>query len=319
MSTSTKTKDTAPIVTAVICTFNRAPYLRKAIQSLCTQTMPLEQYEIIVVDNNSTDDTRRVVEEFTHVPNLRYVFEPIQGLCQARNTGCSEALGTYVAYLDDDGVAVPGWTQAVAESFAMADRPVGCVGGAITVLWESPRPAWMPDRLLGYYGDLAYDQEIKYLNGTTEYVGGGNSAYPVDLLLSRGGFDTRMGHKGKKIRFSEEGILHLLMIRDGYALMYNANMLMHHHAGAEKVNYNWIKRRMFWQGFSSVQIERRMGQRSRWPAPIEAFRLSRSWLRRPLDCLAMFNDNSVLSRELLEQRQVALWELGRAYGLLTLE
>lgn len=316
MAPALHTSTDTPLVTAVICTFNRARYLRKAIRSLLEQTMSRDQYEIIIVDNNSTDNTRAVAATFESELNLRYIFEPVQGLCQARNTGLAHARGTYVAYLDDDGLVVPGWTQAIADSFRMAERSIGCVGGSIEVLWEIPRPDWISDPLLCYYGDLAYEKSWKYLDGIHEYVGGGNAAYPVALLKAMGGFDTSMGHKGSKIRYSEESILHLRMIEQGHSLLYNANMRIMHHAGEEKVNYNWLKRRIFWQGFSSVQVERRLGKRSRRPAPHEAYNLARYWIKRPFECVTILSDIGPINQKLMDRRHAALWALGKAYGLL---
>ncbi|MEE8471432.1 MAG: glycosyltransferase family A protein [Dehalococcoidia bacterium] len=94
-------------VSAIICTHNRSDYLRQAIQSLADQTLPTEQYEVIVVDNGSTDNTRAVVEGFDHIANLRYVYEPILGLSQARNTGWQNARGEYIAFMDDDAIGYP--------------------------------------------------------------------------------------------------------------------------------------------------------------------------------------------------------------------
>ena len=92
-------------ISAVVCTHNRAAYLRKALQSLVDQTMAQELYEIIVVDNASTDGTKQVVSEYSGASNLRCLYEPVIGLSRARNTGWGNARGEYVAYLDDDAVA----------------------------------------------------------------------------------------------------------------------------------------------------------------------------------------------------------------------
>lgn len=108
-------------ISVVVCTFNRADILPLALQSLCEQTPHHDQTEIIVVDNNSPDNTRQVVDEFIEkYPNIRYCFEPIQGLSHARNRGWREARGEYVGYLDDDAKAPPEWLHsAIAqEKFA---------------------------------------------------------------------------------------------------------------------------------------------------------------------------------------------------------
>ena len=93
-------------IAVIICTFNRADYLQQALQSLARQTLPLHQYQIIVVDNASTDETAQIVNQFTpELPNLRYLREPRLGLSIARNAGAAMATTPYLAYLDDDGRA----------------------------------------------------------------------------------------------------------------------------------------------------------------------------------------------------------------------
>ena len=98
-------------ISAVVCTLNRATYLARAVESLVNQTYPKEYYEIIVVDNGSTDNTREVVEQFSQCAIIRYIYEPVKGLSQARNTGWQAAAGKYVAYLDDDAIARPRWLE----------------------------------------------------------------------------------------------------------------------------------------------------------------------------------------------------------------
>ena len=92
-----------PSISVVVCTFNRAQLAATAIESLCEQTADKSQYEVIVVDNNSQDNTREVTEDFcSRYPNLRYCLEEEQGLSHARNRGWRESRGVYVAYVDDD-------------------------------------------------------------------------------------------------------------------------------------------------------------------------------------------------------------------------
>jgi len=90
-------------ISAIICTLSRANYLRRSINSLIGQTLSAAHYETLIVDNGSTDNTSEVVlREYDDVQNLRYVYEPILGLSQARNTGWRQAAGEYVALLDGD-------------------------------------------------------------------------------------------------------------------------------------------------------------------------------------------------------------------------
>src|SRR3989337_3554689 len=105
------------VISAIICTHNRVEYLTKAIQSLVDQNIPKSKYEIIVVDNCSTDSTREVVEKFSSKSNIRYIYEPTLGANKARNTGWRNARGKYIAYLDDDAIASPVWLCRILQGF----------------------------------------------------------------------------------------------------------------------------------------------------------------------------------------------------------
>ena len=102
------------MISVIICTYNRADLLTDVLQTVCEQTLERSEYEVIVVDNNSTDDTSAVSHTFVaRYSNVRYCFEPQQGLSHAPNRGWREARGDVVIYLDDDCI-VPYGTQVVA-------------------------------------------------------------------------------------------------------------------------------------------------------------------------------------------------------------
>ena len=142
-------------ISAIICTHNRARYLRKALQSLAVQTVDSASYEILVIDNASTDETKRVVrEEYAAVSNLGYLHEPVLGLARARNTGWTHAKGKYVAYLDDDAIACSNWLEGILEVFGSVTPTPGCVGGKIELIWEAPRPSWLSDEMVPFLSRL---------------------------------------------------------------------------------------------------------------------------------------------------------------------
>lgn len=134
-----------PELSVVICTHNRAPDLRAALDSLSQQLLEAHRFEILVVDNNSGDDTRAVVEGSPIHPRPRYIFEGTLGLCNARNTGWNAARGDIVAYLDDDALAYPDWATEILAAFERASPETGCVGGRICPLYHAPRPGWLGD------------------------------------------------------------------------------------------------------------------------------------------------------------------------------
>ena len=104
------------LFSVVICTYNRASLLPTALQTVCEQALDCTEYEVLVVDNNSTDETRFVTESFMQrYSNVRYCFEPQQGLSYARNRGWREARGKYVAYTDDECKVPPQWLTVAKE------------------------------------------------------------------------------------------------------------------------------------------------------------------------------------------------------------
>ena len=106
-------------VTAAICTHNGAGSLPRAVSSLLKQDYPPQLYQVLVVDNVSTDQTKEVVEKLAaeHSPLLTYAFEPKLGLANARNMAAQVATGDVIAFMDDDSLAEPNWISKLAEVY----------------------------------------------------------------------------------------------------------------------------------------------------------------------------------------------------------
>ena len=148
-----------PDVSAVISTYNRCDMLGVALERLLAQEGGGASYEVIVVDNNSTDATRQVVESLISAghPNLRYVFEPKQGVSHARNSGLQQALAPIIAFADDDVVVARDWIAVIKREFDAHPR-VACLGGKVLAEWKSRPPTWLtrdhwPPLALQDYGD----------------------------------------------------------------------------------------------------------------------------------------------------------------------
>jgi glycosyltransferase involved in cell wall biosynthesis len=144
MSAADSGAQTPPVVSVILSTYNRGLLLGEAIRSVLDQTDPATPpFELIVVDNNSTDDTRTIVMARAAAdPRVRYVLERAQGLSYARNAGIAVARGSLLTFTDDD-VRVPSdWVAAIAHG--MAEYPeADFVGGPVLPDWPSPPPAWL--------------------------------------------------------------------------------------------------------------------------------------------------------------------------------
>jgi len=116
----------SPLISIVVCTYNRAKLLAGVLKTLCEQRFDASDYEVIVVDNNSIDDTLVTVESFcSQYANIQYYFEPHQGLSQARNRGWQEANGEYVALLNNDTVVEHDWLSSLVDRMQEGDLGQG--------------------------------------------------------------------------------------------------------------------------------------------------------------------------------------------------
>ncbi len=127
-----------------LCTYNRAYLLEEALGSLSSCHKPNDEWELLLIDNNSHDDTRSVAESFTDRLPLRYVFEPVQGLSGARNRALSECQGDVVLFTDDDLTFEPNWLRSYEKAFRR-EQEAGWFGGRILPRWNNQRPSWLRD------------------------------------------------------------------------------------------------------------------------------------------------------------------------------
>ena len=93
-----------PLISAVLCTYNRAPLLARALGALTAQTLGLEQFEVVLVDDGSSDETAEIAAHFAPLMNLRYSRQPNSGLAAAKNHGICLSKAPIVVILDDDDV-----------------------------------------------------------------------------------------------------------------------------------------------------------------------------------------------------------------------
>lgn len=245
-----------PELSVVICTYNRRVLVERAVRSLMAQTRPAESLEVILVDNNSTDDTFSwaggLAEEF---PQLRAVQETNQGLSFARNRGAREARAPIVAFLDDDAVAVPEWVDALLCPFETAgERPVA-VGGRIELEWVRPRPDWLPDAAQGWLGYFTLPGDQRELRPGVDNLRGGNMAVERDVLLAAGAFDTRLGRSKNGLMGNEEVELQRRLESLGRPMAYAHDAVIYHLVHPERLTARWMFRRAWDQGRSDVHMD----------------------------------------------------------------
>lgn len=248
MQTSSK----QPEITAVVCTYNRYDLLRRAVDSLLAQTLDHDRLEIMVIDN-SPDPTRAEREKATYdsLGRVRYEIERTPGLSNARNVALRACRSRFISYLDDDAIARPNWLEKVIEGFEAFPSQAGVVGGRIEPIWEAPRPAWLPDSLLGSLTVVNWGGVLR-VAAANEWVAGANISFLVEPLRAIGGFPTNLGRVGSgNILLSNEEIQILTEMRKlGLQVIYAPDAIVDHLVEIKRLDQKWMRKRMAWQAVS---------------------------------------------------------------------
>lgn len=249
-----------PQISAIICTHNRAFYLGAAIDSLLSQEFT-DEFEVIVVDNASTDETRQVVNARLPHPRLRYVYEPVTGLSVARNTGAQAAQGAILAYLDDDAVASPQWLSVLAAAY-QANEKLAIAGGRVTLLWAegSQPPCWLSTGLAGNLGAYDLGQKPVLIDRPGLTPRGLNYSIRRSFLEQIGGFDVNLGRVGKSLLSNEELHMTELALKRGWQVVYLPDAHVAHNVAPERLNRAWFLSRGWWQGISECYREQLSGR-----------------------------------------------------------
>lgn len=242
-----------PLISAIVCTHNRSDVLPSCLQSLVGQNLPPEQYEIIVVDNGSTDTTRAICDGYCKRENFRYVFEAIPGLSQARNRGWQEARGDFIGYIDDDAVAEPQWLAKALECFSLPLSP-DWVGGSVTLVFEEGPPSWLTPYYYHALGWVDWGKKARTLDPASEWLVGCNSLFRRSILEKLGGFDTRLGRKKKQLLSGEEVQLHHRMRAAGAKFYYHPKVHVHHQVAKKRVLPGYFYRRYYWGGVTDYLL-----------------------------------------------------------------
>jgi glycosyltransferase involved in cell wall biosynthesis len=239
---------TSPIITGVICTHNRERFLERCILSLFDQSLDRSLYEVVVVDNGSTDRTREICDKYIQFPYFKYLHEPVLGLSSARNCGWKNARGKYVGYLDDDAIAQKTWFEKALWSFENIDPVPDWVGGPIDLEWEVQPPTWMNNELWVALGYVNWGNERRFLSASGERLGGGNSFYLKSILEKMHGFDTRLGRKKNLLLSGEETQFQHRLKTLGGRLYYHPGIRIFHYVTRERTKPAFFYRRYYWGG-----------------------------------------------------------------------
>lgn len=242
-----------PLISVVICTRNRADLLQRAIDSVVAQEIARSAYELVIVDNGSSDRTPVVAQSCQSAAGLRYVREDRVGLCIARNTGWRVAIGSYVAFLDDDAIAEPGWLASIQHAFEYGAADLGIVGGRIDPIWEGQPPGWLSADVAGSLTIIDWGLEPKFIEDVRRvWLAGANMTVRRSVLEEIGGFHPWLDRVGSNLLSSGDVFLQKQALRRGYRCLYLPQMAVRHLVPTSRLTQAWFRRRYFWQGVSDA-------------------------------------------------------------------
>jgi glycosyltransferase involved in cell wall biosynthesis len=228
-------------ISVILCTYNRAQSLSKALASVAVSTLPeCVEWEVLVVDNNSKDQTREVIEDYCrlHPGQFRYVFEPRPGKSHALKTGIQKSQGDILAFMDDDVTVEPTWLQNLTAP--LHNGQWAGTGGRILPERTFSPPGWIP--LHDRYGlaPLALFDLGPRPGELTEPPFGTNMAFQKEVFEKYDGFRTDLGPRpGSEIRNEDTEFGHRLLAA-GERLHYEPSAVVYH-----SVSENRIQKKYF--------------------------------------------------------------------------
>ncbi|HET7694285.1 MAG TPA: glycosyltransferase [Vicinamibacterales bacterium] len=250
--------------TVLIPTYNRARLLDETLLSLRGLRVRADRtWNAIVVDNNSSDDTRTVVERHARgfpVP-LRYVFEAQQGRSSALNAGLASADGTIVAMTDDDVRVDEGWLEAACAALLDAGDPsIAYAGGPVSPIWEADPPPWLDLTRGDLWGTIAIQDhggEPFVYDDRRRVPLGANMAARRSLFDRIGAFRADLGRSSGRLVMGQE-VPELLMRARAAGLrgVYVPAMHVRHHIPARRLERAYFRRWWFGKGVSRSALER---------------------------------------------------------------
>ena len=241
-------------ITVILCTYNRCESLAKALNSVAAQTLPVSvDWEVLVVDNNSNDRTREVVEDFSgrHPGHFRYLFEPQPGKSHALNAGIREARADILAFLDDDVTVEPTWLQNLTAGLHNGEW--AGAGGRIVPVWSRPVPRWLSPGAWYALAPLVQFDLGNVAGGLSEPPFGTNMAFRKEMFEKYGGFLVELGPRpGSEIR-NEDTEFGSRLLAAGERLRYEPSAVVCHPVQDNRIEKKYFLAWWFHKGEANIR------------------------------------------------------------------
>ncbi len=230
------------MISVIICTYNRERYIIEAISKVASTKY--RDYEIIVVDNNSTDGTAEKIGDFLKAhPELpvKYVLETKQGLSNARNRGMQEAQGDVFVFLDDDSLVQGDYLSTLAD-YLNSNPQADAFGGLIEPLFdECPRPKWLCKWSMGWVSALDMGDMVREFEGKTFPIGA-NMGIRRAAAEQAGPFNPELGRKGGNMDAGEEKDMFRRIRANGGTIWYFPELRVQHVIPEKRTTLEYVDR-----------------------------------------------------------------------------
>lgn len=233
------------MLSVIIATYNRCASLGNVLGGLLLQDgiPPDTDYEIVVVDNNSTDETKHLVESFMDKAGnrLRYFFEPVRGKWHALNHGIRESRGEILAFTDDDVIVDNKWIFYIDESFKKSS--IDAMGGRVLPVYPQGAPAWVKDNgdlLQGPIVRYDYGEDMKYYDESMAPFVGANMALKRKLCAGKNLFEDDLGVGTGRLGEDTELFERLRLANK--KILYCGKALVWHPAERERMTLKYVAR-----------------------------------------------------------------------------
>jgi glycosyltransferase involved in cell wall biosynthesis len=226
-----------PELSIIICTYNRQDFLPLTLQSLALQSLDKTRYEVLVVDNNSTDNTASLCQQFIEQHpdiNVTYFLEKNQGLAFARNRGIKESSGRIISFIDDDAEARNDYANNLIFTFQRHSDYDAIGGKVIPIFPEKTEPAWLSKYIWGVVAKV--DRGVHPVPFKKKVPAGCNMAFRKKVFETVGVFDTNLAH-----RCDDLYIFGKLKAINKVPL-YSPDVVVYHHIPPERINAAGIRR-----------------------------------------------------------------------------
>jgi glycosyltransferase involved in cell wall biosynthesis len=232
------------LISVIICSYNRAGYITDALNSLFKQSYGLRNFEVIVVDNNSTDNTNEVVAKWRSENiegNFTYATEKQQGASFARNTGAALSKGEWLCFMDDDAVATSDFIQNIALHIQNKPMAIG-FGGRIIPKYIPEAPKWMSYYVSSLVGNFDYaPHACAFARG--KYPLESNMIVKKVIFEQIGGFNTSLPGVVGTLRIGGEGKdLFYKILALGHTIYYDPSICVHHVVEVKKLTSEYMYR-----------------------------------------------------------------------------